>query len=59
MEFGGDPMVEGTANKELQKKREQGLSTKLKTYPYLVLRKEFLNNFSLKTSPLVLVSVIL
>lgn len=43
----------------LQKKREQGLSTKLKTYPYLVLRKEFLNNFSLKTSPLVLVSVIL
>lgn len=23
MEFGGDPMVEGTANKELQKKREQ------------------------------------
>lgn len=25
----------------LQKKREQGLSTKLKTYPYLALRKEF------------------
>lgn len=23
MEFGGDPMVEGTANKELQKKKEQ------------------------------------